>query len=258
MIALSKRLQAVAALAGEGVRVIDIGTDHGYIPLYLIENGRMREGLACDVRPGPLARATEHIALYGYTEQITTRLSDGLDRISVEEATGAVIVMAGMGGALIRRLVSAKAEVAAAAKRLVLQPQSEWPQFRRWLLDSGFAIEQEHLLEEDGKWYLCFAGQSGTTAFATVKDRQLFQDAETVKDGAIRQTADAVSKHYGDYLFTHQPAQLLRFLQKEAKGLAAILQQLPLDAGQRRDEVTALLAVNRLAQERLTVQDNRR
>lgn len=233
MIELSKRLQAVADLAGEGERLIDIGTDHGYIPLYLIESGRMREAIACDVRPGPLARAEEHIALYGQQEHIATRLSDGLAKVTVEEAAGAVIVMAGMGGALIRQLISAKPEVAAATKRLVLQPQSEWPQFRGWLRGSGFVIEQECLLEEDGKWYLCFAG--------AIRPSQLSGD----------KVNDPVAEHYGEHLFVNQRGELLRFLEKEAQTLTEILHRLPPKGAEgRRIEVENLLYLNRAAVER--------
>ncbi|MDD7266687.1 MAG: Nif3-like dinuclear metal center hexameric protein [Lachnospiraceae bacterium] len=234
MVSLSKRLQMVADLAGTGRQLIDIGTDHGYVPLYLVESGRMQTALACDVRPGPLARAESHISLYGCQDRIITRLSDGLEQVSRQEAQSSVIVMAGMGGALIQQLIEAQLLTAMAADRLVLQPQSEWSQLRAFLKRIGFVIEAEDLLEEDGKWYLALAGQLSGDAAA---------EAET----------DPVAARYGQYLFTHHRQTLAAYLDKEAAALEQVLTRLPSTAGERRAEIAAQLSLNQAARKKLDI-----
>ena len=84
MIRLSKRLQAVADLVSKGTRVCDVGTDHAYIPIYLIQTGRMEQALAMDVNEGPLLRAKEHVAEQGLSEYIVLRRSDGLTAMGQE------------------------------------------------------------------------------------------------------------------------------------------------------------------------------
>ena len=81
---LSKRLHAVASLVTEGASVADIGTDHGYIPIYLIESGKCVHAFAMDVNQGPLLRAKEHIVEHGLEEQIETRLSDGVKHLKLD------------------------------------------------------------------------------------------------------------------------------------------------------------------------------
>ena len=92
---LSKRLSAVAGLVTRGNRLVDVGCDHGYLPVYLYLNHMIPSAIAMDVRPGPLSRAEEHIAQYGLGEYIETRLSDGLAALGTDE--GDTLVIAGMG-----------------------------------------------------------------------------------------------------------------------------------------------------------------
>ena len=100
---LSKRLQAVANLVSDGLVVADIGTDHGYIPIYLVKNGKCPSALAMDVNEGPILRAKEHVISYGLEDKIQTRLSNGVKALSVGEAE--CVVVAGMGGALMIRIM---------------------------------------------------------------------------------------------------------------------------------------------------------
>lgn len=148
---LSKRLTAVASLVTAGYRVADIGTDHGYVPIYLIEQGMIPGAVAMDVNPGPLERAAENIRAYGLGTQIQTRLSDGFAALERGEADTAVI--AGMGGALTVRILSEGAEVVRSLKECVLQPQSEIEKVRSFLLEKGFLFIREDMVEEDGKYY---------------------------------------------------------------------------------------------------------
>ena len=100
---LSKRLQAVADLVSDGRTVADVGTDHGYIPIYLIQSGKCARAIAMDVNKGPLQRAKDHIEEQGLSCQIATRLSDGVQHLEAGEVE--CIVIAGMGGALTIRIL---------------------------------------------------------------------------------------------------------------------------------------------------------
>ena len=148
---LSKRLSAVASMVTEGNRLVDVGCDHGYLPLYLYLNNKIPSAIAMDVRPGPLSRAREHIAEYGLEKYIETRLSDGLLALSPGE--GDTLTIAGMGGPLMERILTAKEEVRESFRELILQPQSDIPHFRRFLREIGWEIVEEEIVLEDGKFY---------------------------------------------------------------------------------------------------------
>lgn len=149
---LSKRLQTVANAVTPGSRVADVGTDHGYVPIYLVERGLCPGAIAMDVNEGPLARAEEHIRAEGLSDRIQTRKSDGLAALAPEETDA--VVIAGMGGALMCRILQDATAFLEAGRELILQPQSEWFKVRRLLSASGYRITQEWFLEEEGKYYV--------------------------------------------------------------------------------------------------------
>lgn len=147
----------MADLAGEAGVVADVGTDHGYIPVFLVSCGKAGRAIAMDVNEGPLRRAEENIRQFGLEGRIETRLSDGLHALMPGEAE--VIVIAGMGGALMARILEEGEEAARAAGRLTLQPQSELPAFRRFLSERGYRITDEDMVSEDGKFYAMMAAE---------------------------------------------------------------------------------------------------
>lgn len=151
MLELSKRLQAVAEMVTPGLRLVDVGTDHGYIPIYLVENAVIPSAVAMDINEGPLERAKEHIREHGLSERIITRLSDGLKNLRREEAD--TMIAAGMGGGLVIRILSDSREVAESMKELILQPQSEISKVRAYLCQHGYRIMDENIVLEDGKYY---------------------------------------------------------------------------------------------------------
>lgn len=151
---LSERLSSVASMVTAGNCLADVGTDHGYVPIYLYERQMIPRAIAMDVNKGPLERARLHIAEYGYHNAIETRLSDGLQALRAGEAES--VVIAGMGGPLIIRILSAYPEVTASFKELILQPQSEISEVRVWLGEQGYEIIEEHMVFEDGKYYSMF------------------------------------------------------------------------------------------------------
>ena len=148
---LSGRLQAVASLVTAGHRIADIGTDHAYIPIFLVQEGRSDSAIAMDVNEGPLKKAEEHVKESGMEGRIELRLSDGLEKLGPGEADTAVI--AGMGGPLMLRILKAYPKTVGSLRELVLQPQSETAKVRAFLLEEGFLFLREELVKEDGKYY---------------------------------------------------------------------------------------------------------
>jgi len=151
---ISNRLQKICELAGTGETVADIGTDHGFVPIRLIETGAFRKAIASDIGEGPLQRAKEHIAERGLAGRIDTRLGSGLCRIRPGEAD--TLVIAGMGGRLILDILGADLATALAAKQMILSPQSDYRDFRDGIHQMGFRILSETWLTEEGKDYVIF------------------------------------------------------------------------------------------------------
>ena len=167
---MSERLLAVASLVTPGSRTADIGTDHGYVPVYLVENGIVPSALAMDVRKGPLARAEETVTGAGLSDRIDLRLSDGLEKLKPGEADTAVL--AGMGGMLICHILTSHPETTASLKELVLEPQSEVDKVRRLLSEIGFAITDERMIFEDGKYYPVIQAEKQTSSPAALDEME--------------------------------------------------------------------------------------
>ena len=148
---LSERLSAVASLVTEGSRLADVGTDHGYVPIWLIQEGKIPSAIAMDVNRGPLMRAREHIRSQGLEGYIETRLSDGLAALEPGEAD--CVLIAGMGGALTVRILDRGRDKWKGIREWVLQPQSEIDEVRRFLAREGFSVREEAMVKEDGKYY---------------------------------------------------------------------------------------------------------
>lgn len=148
---LGNRLALCASMVREGTKLADIGTDHAYLPIWLARKGRISRAIAADVKLSPLRSAEGNIRRYHVEEQVFARLSDGLDAVFPNEADD--IVMAGMGGELIVRLIAAAPWLKQAEKRLILQPMTSAEDLRRFLEQEGFAILREKAAEEDGHVY---------------------------------------------------------------------------------------------------------
>lgn len=150
-VTLSKRLQAVVSMVTTGNRVCDVGCDHGFVSIYLIEQGISPGVLAMDVRSGPLGAAKEHIAERGLGLQIETRISDGLHNYDIGESD--TLICAGMGGRLMMQIMSDDRDKTESFKEMILQPQSEIENFRKWLREQGYHITDEKMIAEDDKFY---------------------------------------------------------------------------------------------------------
>ncbi|MCQ4725860.1 class I SAM-dependent methyltransferase [Anaerotignum faecicola] len=147
---LSVRLKAVADEVNGGI-IADIGTDHGYVPIYLVKTGKIKKAVACDINKGPLLKARENIEREGLKDKIETRLGNGLSQIDAGEVETAVI--AGMGGMLIIDILKSGACVAESLKQLVLQPQLDIESVRRHIHTIGFKIVNEKMVVDGGKFY---------------------------------------------------------------------------------------------------------
>lgn len=154
---LNPRLKAVAAMVEPGRAVADIGTDHAYLPAYLLLNGVAPYAIACDVGEKPLRNAAETARIYHLAGKIDLRLSDGLENVRPEEY-GAVTIC-GMGGTLIAEILE-KAALPADVQ-LVLQPMTHVEDVRAWLCRSGFFIDGEVCVKDAGRVYCCMASKRG-------------------------------------------------------------------------------------------------
>lgn len=213
---LSKRLQAVADLVSDGMTVADVGTDHGYIPIYLLKTGKSPRAIAMDVNEGPLIRAKEHIEAFGLSEVIDVRLSDGVKKLVPGEAE--CVVIAGMGGALTVRILEEGKELFQSLSEFVLQPQSELWKVRQYLCENGYCIIAEDMVIDDGKYYPMMKVIKGQTS-----------------------AYDAVELCYGKKLIEKKNPVLLQFLEKEHRNMSEIMQNLEQKEGQhiqnRKEEI---------------------
>lgn len=148
---LDARLAACASFVREGCKLADIGTDHAYLPIYLAKQGKIERGIAADVNEGPLAKASMNVRKYEVENLVQTRISDGLEVIFPHEVDD--IVIAGMGGELIVRILEAAPWVKDSEKHLILQPMTAAEELRQYLQRAGFSVKKETAAEVDGKVY---------------------------------------------------------------------------------------------------------
>lgn len=149
---LSKRLLAAAALVRDGGHIVDVGTDHAYLPIKLISEGRVCSAIACDIGKGPLENAAKNVARYSLEDKIDLRLGNGLEKIAAKEVDD--IVICGMGGELIAEIIEACSWAKSEDKRYILQPMTAADDLRKYLCESGFKVEKELLVKDAGRLYV--------------------------------------------------------------------------------------------------------
>ncbi|MBQ8597909.1 MAG: SAM-dependent methyltransferase [Lachnospiraceae bacterium] len=157
---LSARMKAVADLVTVGSSACDVGCDHGYVSIYLVQERKAPKVLAMDVNKGPLERAAINVRQAGLSEYITLRLSDGLSKYQIGEAES--LVIAGMGGRLMKRILERETEKTRSFRELILQPQSELAVFREFLRNMGYSIADEDMILEEDKFYPIIKAVAGT------------------------------------------------------------------------------------------------
>lgn len=209
MIQISKRLSAIAACVTQGNRLADIGCDHGYLPIYLVQQSQIPGAIAMDIRRGPLSRAREHIRAYGLLDYIECRLSDGLEALHPGEVQ--TIVIAGMGGPLMEGILERGPGALEGVSELILQPQSNVEQFREYLQKLSFTVASEDMVAEEGKYYPILYLVHG-------KSKESWSEAEY---------------RYGKYLLRDRHPVLREYLGRERERLDKLEQNLSI-AGSRQ------------------------
>lgn len=153
---------AVANLVRHNAVVADIGTDHAYLPVFLIENGIAVRAYATDINQGPLDRANANIREAGLSSKIETRLANGLDTLN--ETLGITdITICGMGGELISNIIAAAPWVRSSSVRLILQPMTKAEVLRENILNMGFKIVEDVLVEDDRIYQIICAEYCGVS-----------------------------------------------------------------------------------------------
>ena len=149
---ISKRLELVASFVPQGAILLDVGSDHAYLPIELVERGQIESAIAGEVVEGPYQSAVKNVEAHGLKEKIQVRLANGLAAFEEVDQVS-VITIAGMGGRLISRILEEGLDKLANVERLILQPNNREDDLRIWLQDNGFQIVAESILEEAGKFY---------------------------------------------------------------------------------------------------------
>ncbi|MDD6347309.1 MAG: class I SAM-dependent methyltransferase [Lachnospiraceae bacterium] len=152
---LSERLEGVASLITAGIPVIDVGTDHAYLPVSLVGRGYTPYALCSDLRQGPIDRAADNIRQAGLEDRIRTVRCDGVPPAEAltEDLRGGALVMAGMGGPLMASILEKAADRLGFFSEIIAEPQSDAAAFRRCLVNLGFRITDEKMVKEENKFY---------------------------------------------------------------------------------------------------------
>lgn len=213
---LSARLHAVARRVPTGAVVADIGTDHAYLPVFLVRTGLATRVIAGEAGRGPFKSARETVRSYGLDGQIEVRLGDGLQVLRPGEAD--TVVLAGMGGRTICAILSAGHAVLAGVERLLLQPMRDVPLVRRWLLENGWRLFDEEMVYEGGHYYVVIESRPGR-----------------------ERIGDPILLELGPRLLEKRDAVYHSYLQKKRNELKAVLAELQGAKGKRAAERYARL-----------------
>ncbi|MCM1267343.1 MAG: class I SAM-dependent methyltransferase [Bacteroidales bacterium] len=243
-VTLSERLKTVVSMVTAGNRVCDVGCDHGFVSIYLVQQGVSPRVLAMDLREGPLRAAADHVAAYGLEGKIETRLSDGLHNYNIGEAD--TLVCAGMGGGLMQRILAGEHRKAVSFRELVLQPQSEIESFRRFLRESGYGITDEAMLCEDGKFYQVIRAVPGMQT----EQEQTRQGCEMGMPDLSTEELCKLKDRYGPILLQKRTPVFISYLEREAAVFEEILENLRAQGireekrRERYEQIEALLQDN--------------
>ena len=199
---ISKRLELVASFVPQGTILLDVGSDHAYLPIELVERGQIESAIAGEVVEGPYQSAVKNVEAHGLKEKIQVRLANGLAAFEEGDQVS-VITIAGMGGRLIARILEEGLDKLANVERLVLQPNNREDDLRIWLQENGFQIVAESILEEAGKFY----------------------EILVVEVGQMKLSASDV--RFGPFLSKEVSPVFVQKWQKEAEKLEFALGQIP-------------------------------
>ena len=202
---IPKRMLAIANLVDNSKVLADVGCDHAYISINLLEKGKVERIIASDLREGPLNIARDNIRLYGFEDRIETRLCAGLCGYEAGEVD--TILISGMGGMLVKEILSESIDVVKMADTLILEPQSDLRVVRAYLKDIGFEIIDEDMLNEGGKYY---------QIIKAVKSKERIENCDDL--GAMAEN------EFGPILIKKKHPVLLEFLKKRKNHYERLLQ----------------------------------
>ncbi len=154
---LTPRLSAIADLVPRGSFIADIGTDHAFLPIYLIQNSTASRAIAADIVEGPLNIARKNIKAHGLEDKIEVIQSDGLDKVSI--FTPETVIIAGMGGETIRDILKASSFAKESSPLFLLQPMTHTELLREYLIQNGFSILEEKVIREEHRYYIIISAQ---------------------------------------------------------------------------------------------------
>lgn len=175
---LSQRLKDVATFVPKDAKLLDVGSDHAYLPIYLLEKGLIRSAIAGEVVKGPYESALTNVSASGFKDKIDVRLANGLAAFEPSDAV-TTITICGMGGRLIAAILDAGKDKLKGVKRLILQPNNREDDLRIWLMENGFAIIAEAIMTENGKYYEIMVAEDGQM---TLSDKEVRFGPHLMKD----------------------------------------------------------------------------
>lgn len=215
---LTKRLKTIAQYVQKGNVIADVGTDHGYIPIYLAINDIVSKAYAMDVREGPLAKAKQNIDLYGVTDKVETILSDGLKELGNRKVD--TLIIAGMGGMLIHKILSEEQIKLKEIPNLILSPHLDVEQVRRTVHQLGYRILQEDFIEEEGKYYpiiICQHGQQHYTDLEYAYGKGFVDSCRTTYELYLKSIINQNNKLINKLTKSATPSSLERIKELEKK-----------------------------------------
>jgi tRNA (adenine22-N1)-methyltransferase len=209
---------AVASLIPPGVRLCDVGTDHGFLPIKLVLEGYIPKAIAMDLRPGPLERALAHTEDYGLSDKIDVRLSDGL--MAIDPGDADCVSISGMGGLNIQGILNARPDVVSDLKYMVLQPQSDIDVVRCLVIEKGFWITSEKAILEDGKYYFAMLCEKAADL------NQAERSSDQVMSDSCSTKLSRSQALFGPCLIKNHDKILYSYLNKEKRTTEKIIDNL--------------------------------
>ena len=182
---ISNRLKSLAEEVDNNSSIVDVGTDHAYLPIYLYKKEKIAKAIAVDINEGPLQKANENISKYNLQNFIETRLSDGLKEIKSGEVD--TVIIAGMGGMLISKILKDKLDLLEKCKKLILQPQLDSDEVRKTLHYLNFKIIKEKMIKEEGKYYNIIVAVKGDEIYSNTADYKYGKKLIDCKDTVLKE-----------------------------------------------------------------------
>lgn len=215
---LDRRLKTISDLVRKGRKFADIGTDHAYLPAYLVINGTVPCAIASDLRKGPLENARETVEYYNLADKITLRLSDGLKNFNENEVDE--IAVAGMGGLLISQFINETQWLKNPDIHLILQPMTHIEDVRKTLFDNGFMIDKEVVAKDGDKLYIVLSAYY-------YEDSAAYTQLDLIV-GRLPQNDDELSKEYLHKIYDkyYKKYCALKNANKECDGLEKLVEEL--------------------------------